>query len=305
MFKPELWQSHNEYRTIVNSLGKKLSRNNPRYQFDTYSRERQKLLSLNLDPLTDYLPPVDSPAGPPAKNQAQILRSLILFTLLFNRTNAKTSLTASVRDVLPRSISLACICGFPSLEDLPPLGSYYDLMNRLWIGSRQPYARSALLPAGKNGKKPDKTIGSDGKLAEESYDIFSARHTVDLIRNASPASDNPEAALQEIFSLLAVLPSIRLGLINLADLTISGDGTAVVSHTFPYGRHLSSCSLSCPSAKPAAAITLTRMPPGDGTVIKKYGISVTPYTCFLTEMNMKKWNSPLCSSLPRPAAMTA
>ena len=249
MFKPELWQSHNEYRTIVNSLGKKLSRNNPRYQFDTYSRERQKLLSLNLDPLMDYLPPFYSPEGRPAKNQAQILRSLILFTLLFNRTNAKTSLTASVRDVLPRSISLACICGFPSLEDLPPLGSYYDLMNRLWIGSRQPYARSALLPAGKNGKKPDKTIGSDGKLAEESYDIFSARHTVDLIRNASPASDNPEAALQEIFSLLAVLPSIRLGLINLADLTISGDGTAVVSHTFPYGRHLSSCSLSCPFRK--------------------------------------------------------
>lgn len=203
MFKPELWQSHNEYRTIVNSLGKKLSRNNPRYQFDTYSRERQKLLSLNLDPLMDYLPPFYSPEGRPAKNQAQILRSLILFTLLFNRTNAKTSLTAWVRDVLPRSISLACICGFPSLEDLPPLGSYYDLMNRLWIGSRQPYARSALLPAGKNGKKPDKTIGSDGKLAEESYDIFSARHTVDLIRNASPASDNPEAALQEIFSLLS------------------------------------------------------------------------------------------------------
>ena len=160
MFKPELWQSHNEYRTIVNSLGKKLSRNNPRYQFDTYSRERQKLLSLNLDPLMDYLPPFYSPEGRPAKNQAQILRSLILFTLLFNRTNAKTSLTAWVRDVLPRSISLACICGFPSLEDLPPLGSYYDLMNRLWIGSRQPYARSALLPAGKNGKKPDKTIGS-------------------------------------------------------------------------------------------------------------------------------------------------
>ena len=32
--------------------------------------------------------------GRPAKNQAQILRSLILFTLLFNRTPAKTSLTA-------------------------------------------------------------------------------------------------------------------------------------------------------------------------------------------------------------------
>ena len=42
MFKPELWQSHDEYRTIVNSLGRRLSRNNPRYQFDAYSKERQK-----------------------------------------------------------------------------------------------------------------------------------------------------------------------------------------------------------------------------------------------------------------------
>lgn len=57
MFKPELWQSHDEYRTIVNSLGRRLSRNNPRYQFDAYTKERQKLLSLNLDPLSDYLTP--------------------------------------------------------------------------------------------------------------------------------------------------------------------------------------------------------------------------------------------------------
>ena len=47
----------------------------------------------------------------------------------------------------------------------------------------------------------------------------------------------------------AVLPSIRLGLIDLADLTISGDGTAVVSHTSPNGRHLPSCSTSCPFRK--------------------------------------------------------
>ena len=88
MFKPELWQSHDEYRTIVNSLGRRLSRNNPRYQFDAYSKERQKLLSLNLDPLSDYLTPFYSAEGRPAIHQAQILRSLILFTLLFNRTDA-------------------------------------------------------------------------------------------------------------------------------------------------------------------------------------------------------------------------
>lgn len=249
MFKPELWQSHDEYRTIVNSLGRRLSRNNPRYQFDAYSKERQKLLSLNLDPLSDYLTPFYSAEGRPAIHQAQILRSLILFTLLFNRTDAKTSLTAWVRDVLPNSISLACLCGFSSVEDLPPLGSYYDLMNRLWLNPREQYSRSALLPAGKNGKKPQKTIGSDEKLAEENPDTFSALHTVDLIRNGSPASENPEAVLQEIFSLLAVFPSIRLGLIDADDLTVSGDGTAVVSHTSPNRRHLPSCSPSCPFRK--------------------------------------------------------
>ena len=42
------------------------------------------------------------------------------------------------------------------------------------------------------------------------------------------------------------------------------------------------------SEKTAAAIIPTRMPVGDGTVIKKYGISATPYTCFLTEMARKK-----------------
>ena len=164
MFTPELWQSHDEYRTIVKSLG----------------------------------------------------------------------------NVLPNSIFLTYLCGFSSVEDLPPLGSYYDLMDRLWLASREQYARSALLPAGKNGKKPAKTIGDDGKLAEDPSHIFSARHTVDLICKGSPASGNPEAALQEIFSLLAFLPSIRLGLIGLDDLTVSGDGTAVVSHTSPNGRHLSS-----------------------------------------------------------------
>lgn len=64
--------------------------------------------------------------------------------------------------------------------------------------------------------------------------------------NGTPASDNPEAALQNIFSILAVLPSVRLGLIDAENLTLSGDGTAVVSHSSPYGSHLSSCPKSCP-----------------------------------------------------------
>ena len=55
MFKPELWQSHNEYRTIVTKIGRRLSRNNPKYSFDSYEEERQKLINLNLDPLVQFI----------------------------------------------------------------------------------------------------------------------------------------------------------------------------------------------------------------------------------------------------------
>ena len=244
MFKPDLWQSHNEYRTLVNTYGRRLSRNNPKYSFDLYDRQRQKLLNLNPDAIREYIMPFYSPGGRPAKKQAQILRSLILFVLLFNKTPAKTSLTAWVQDVLPRSISLTVLVGCTCTEELPSLGSYYDFMNRFWLASRNGCSRHSLLSKDRNSKKPDKTLGGDGKL--EDAGTVSCRDIVSAIMAGHPACDNPEAALQTLFTLLAVLPSARLGLINTKNLTLSGDGTAVVSHASPYGRHLSSCSRACP-----------------------------------------------------------
>ena len=248
MFKPELWQCHDEYRTLVNTLGRRLSRNNLKYFFNLYDEERQKLLNLNLDPLTGYISGFYSDGGRPAKHQAQILRSLILFVLLFNKTKARTSLTLWVREVLPGSIALTVLIGCASMEELPPLASYYDFMNRFWMGSRDHYSRSALLLKGRNGKKPDKTLGTDGKL-EDNGSTLTCKDIVSNITGGLPASDNPDAALQTFFTLLAVLPSVRLGLIDASNLTLSGDGTAVVSHSSPYGRHLSSCSKTCPYRK--------------------------------------------------------
>lgn len=245
MFKPELWQSHNEYRTIVDTYGRRLSRNNPRYSFVLYDKERQKLLDLNLDAVLDYITGSYSDGGRPVKNQAQILRSLILFVLLFNKTPAKTSLTLWVTEVLPNSISLTVLIGCTCTRDLPPLGSYYDFMNRFWRASRSAYSRHSLLPEGRNGRKPDKTLGADGKLEDDDSNV-TCRDIVSDIMDGCPASDNPEAALQTIFTMLAVIPSVRLGLVDAGNLTLSGDGTAVVSHSSPYGRHLSSCRKDCP-----------------------------------------------------------
>ena len=247
MFKPELWQSHDEYRTLVTTVGRRLSRNNPKYSFDLYIEERDKLLNLDLDPLLELIPTYYPDGGRPAQHQTQILRSLVLFVLLFNKTKAGTSLTSWVREVLPASISLTVLTGCSSTDELPPLGSYYDFMDRFWQGDRLVYSRSSLLPAGRNGKKPQKVIGSDGKLSEpQDTASTTTRDIVDDIMDGKPVSGNTQEALQKIFSILAVLPSLQAGLFDAADLTISGDGTAVASHSSPYGRHLSSCDRSCP-----------------------------------------------------------
>lgn len=279
MFKPESWQSHDEYRTIVNTFGRRLSRNNPKYSFHEYDEERQKLLNLNLDPLPEYITGFYSRGGRPAQHQAQILRSLILFTMLFNKTKARTSLTLWVREVLPKSIALTVLTGCTSTDDLPPLGSYYDFMNRFWLAPRNDYSRRALLPAGKNGKKPKKLIGPDGKLTDpEGPSAVTTRDIVHDIMDGKPGADNPEAPLQKIFSILAVLPSIQLGLIDTENLTLSGDGTAVVSHSSPYGRHLSSCG-KARTGTAAAVIIPTLTPGGAGTAITKHGTSGIPFTC--------------------------
>lgn len=246
MFKPELWQSHDEYRTIIFKTGRKLLRNNPKYSFNDYNEECQKLLNLNLDPLLDYIPKFYSETGRPAKHQAQILRSPILFVLLFNKTKARASLTLWVKEILPKSVTLTLPIGCTSVEELPPPGPYYDFMNRFWLAPRNKYSRLALLPANKNGKKPKKIIGADGKLIEpKDTCTTNVKDIVNDIFNGKNACDNPEAALQTIFSIIAVLPSVKLGLIDADNLTMSGDGTAVVSHASPFGRRLSSCNTSC------------------------------------------------------------
>ena len=90
-----------------------------------------------------------------------------------------------------------------------------------------------------------RTPGDDGK-PEDGDTAVTCKDIVSDIIGGRPVSDNPEAALHTLFALLAVLPSVQPGLIDAKNLTLSGDGTAVISHASPYGRHLSSCSKTCP-----------------------------------------------------------
>lgn len=236
MFNSFSWQSHDEYHINFKNFKAKLSSDMRILLWNSYSTERHKLMSLNLDPVGEYLSRLYSTTGRPARHQAQILRSLILFAFLFNRTDARLSLTVWVREVLPSSPVLTALTGCCCADDLPPLGSYYDFMNRLWNASRDDYSRTCLLTKNKNGKKPKKVIGSDGKLIEPEPDTYATRDMVERIFHGESLSDEKQDILQTVFSLSAVLPSINNGLIPLKELTVSGDGTAVKAHANPFGR---------------------------------------------------------------------
>ena len=86
MFNTQTWQSHDKYQTHLNTVWKRMSRNRSKYQTDSYGDEKQKLANLNLNPVRDRLLMRYSHTGRPALHQDIILRSLILFVLLFNKT---------------------------------------------------------------------------------------------------------------------------------------------------------------------------------------------------------------------------
>lgn len=237
MFNSFSWQSHAEYHINFKNFMAKLSSDMRVLLWTAYSREREKLMALNLDTVKDYLSQFYSAAGRPALHQAQILRSLILFAFCFNRTDARLSLTVWVREVLPSNPIFTALAGCRCADELPPLGSYYDFMNRLWNGSRENYSRTCLLSTNKNGKKPKKVIGSDGKLVEPEPDVYATKEMAERIFKGESLSDGKQDILQTVFSLAAVLPSINNGLIPSKDLTVSGDGTAVKVHAASFGRN--------------------------------------------------------------------
>lgn len=121
-------------------------------------------------------------------------------------------------------------------DSLPPLGSCFDFMDRLWTAPAAGlYGRDKLLPASWNRKKPDRPKGKHQKAQETKQKI-----TESIEKRLMAGKDIPfnfEQRLQQFFCHAAVLPSLECGLIPQAHLTVSGDGTAVHTHACPNGHH--------------------------------------------------------------------
>ena len=227
------WQSHQEYLYFLHETKVHLdSSQRTRLRLE-YAAVRDKLRLLDLDPVMRYLSQFYSTLGRPAQNQTQIIRSLILMMML-----DFTGLTAWVRKLNADSL-LAVLVGCPA-DSLPPLGSYFDFMDRLWPQGKasQRTGRRDLFPKDKNAK-PSKKPGKGKKLPNKHSGITDTMAAYALEHDEFPF--HFEARLQQVFRLAAILPSRKDGLIPQDGLTLSGDGTCVHSHSSPYGHKVCKC----------------------------------------------------------------
>ena len=229
------WQSHKKYLHFLKHCKARMD-SSQRIRWKELRPIRKRLKSLNLDAAGVFLFPLYSFTGRPALNQPQILRSFILWFLLFRQGLVKLSLTEWVEklkgDELYSNL-IGCSSG-----SSPPLGSYYDFIDRLWAGPHSDrYSRNKTFPSNKNKSKP-KSPGGKGQKASERHPKITERIASRII-DGKERHFNFECFLQKVFFAVAVYPSIKRGVVPDNDLTISGDGTAVHTHANPYGKTVS------------------------------------------------------------------
>ena len=246
MWSPDSFMSHEQYLAFLDRYDTPAGPEGKLFISDAYPREYFIMRNLDLDPIIPLVQSLYHPThGAPVRNQMQLFRSSILFTMCFGTTPAKESLTLWV-DHLKKGTPLMYMIGCDSSDSVPSLGSHYNLMDRLWQSSSL-LTRSDLLPFNKDElRRGNPQIGGDGKMMEEHQEENTIA-AAEAIRNGLKPASNPEALLQSILSLTAIASSIRHGLINPNNCILSGDGTCVHSHASPRGHHDRSLPLDSPS----------------------------------------------------------
>lgn len=157
------WQTNQEYHCFLANVKTAFDSSERVRLQSKLSSAREKLRLLDTDAAMRFLEPFYSNTGRPALNQRQILRSFILFFLLVSTNLTSPSLTSWVKRLKSDRI-LSSLIGCP-LNSLPPLGSYYDFMDRLWTDSNHSlYKRNKLLSPSWNRKNPINPRASTRRL---------------------------------------------------------------------------------------------------------------------------------------------
>ena len=186
----------------------------------------EKVYVLDLDPLKDVVISLYSPIGRPAQNQPELFRALVV--MLHSKIQDPTKFVAQLRS----SPVLAAICGFEG--STPGVGTFYDLLARLWLADAP--QKAIQTPKSKGRKRPK----SGEKLKPKHPSIV--KKLVDKALQGRVIEKRPERILQTILKECAVIPSSKLGLLGNSDnLAVSGDGAPLLTGASSRGKKLCKC----------------------------------------------------------------
>ena len=154
--------------------------------------------------------------GPKPRLPSCMLRSMLLSIEL-----RVTSFTQWVR-MLHESPLYAILSGF-SPEDVPGVGTFYDFASRLWMlkdGNLAPHIRM-----------PEQKISAPSRKGQkaDSIEKVTVKSLLDSYRSTPVSVYQPYSLLYSIFHQLFLNVSVRKGQIDPKHLTLSGDGTPIMT----------------------------------------------------------------------------
>ncbi len=121
------WRSHKEYQNYLVDNLCQFYIDDPK-NVQQYENILSKLYLLDLDSLKPLLAPYYSVTGAPAKNQPELIRSFLLMS-----DQHCHGISSWVKKLSENKI-FCTIIGL-SQDQVHQVGSYYDLINRLWLSN--------------------------------------------------------------------------------------------------------------------------------------------------------------------------
>lgn len=225
------WRTHSEYQSYLVENIIPFYKENPN-NVAQYQDALSKLYIIDLDPLKPILAEYYSNTGAPARDQPELIRSFILMSECREPSITQWVETLSHNEILCTMIGL-------SQSDIHNVGSYYDLINRMWLAdpelehnydkSLHKFRRKPKMKLEKNQKQPPR------------HPVI-VKRLVALALQGKTFESRPELLMQQLFAAVGVEPAAEEGLYGDTEkLRISGDGTCVNSGGSSYGNKKCDC----------------------------------------------------------------
>lgn len=189
-----------------------------------------KFYSLDLSKADELMSDRYSVFGPKPRLPSDMIRSMMAALIL-----KVTSYTAWSAELKMNPLA-AIVSGFDP-NDTPGVGTFYDFTDRLWLSEKNNLSSYAKPPKMKKVQKPDHP---DDK-ADPVEDI-NVEQLIAQLKASPPTADQPFARLFQLFKEIFLDHSVELGLINLSQLVLSGDGTEVETSARHRYRRLCLCN---------------------------------------------------------------